>query len=55
MMIVTGSSSGMLGRVMRSAQGGFMVMMQAFLWVLGVEWPGGHFVCTEKGHLWETM
>lgn len=32
-----------------------MVMIQAVLWVWVVKWPGGCFVCTEKGHLWESM
>lgn len=45
----------MLGRVMCPPSGGFMVMMQTFLWVWVVEWLGGHFVCTEKGHLCESM
>lgn len=31
------------------------MMMQAFLWVWGVESQGGSFVCTEKGHLWKSM
>lgn len=48
MVMVTGSSSSMLGRVMCPAQGGLMVIMLAFfLWVWGVEWPGGHFVFIE--------
>lgn len=44
LIIVTGSSSGMLGRVMCPPSGGFMVV-HTFLWVCFVEWLGGHFVC----------
>lgn len=46
----------MLGRVMCSARRGFHGDDAAFfLRISGVEWPGGCFVYTEKGHFCESM
>lgn len=55
MMIVTGSSSSMLGRVVCPPSGGFHGDDAGFFVGLGCGMAGWRFVCTEKGHLWESM